>query len=55
MYTLIIIKNFIFLFTVYRNERKEHKFEQQKYIKKATSTIQTKKYLILMILMLIKN
>ena len=34
MYTQIIIKNFLlFFFTVYKNERKEHKFWQQKYQK----------------------
>ena len=44
---------FTFFFTVYKNERKEHKFDS-KNIKKATSTIKTKRYLIWMILMLIK-
>ena len=34
MYTQIIIKIFLlFFFTVYKNERKEHKFWQQKYQK----------------------
>ena len=34
MYTQIIIKKFLlFFFTVYKNERKEHKFWQQKYQK----------------------
>ena len=44
---------FTFFFTVYKNERKEHKFDS-KNIKKATSTIKTKRYLIWVILMLIK-
>ena len=35
MYTQIIIKkNLLFFFTVYKNERKEHKFWQQKYQEK---------------------
>ena len=34
MYTLIIIKRFpLFFFIAYKNERKEHKFWQQKYKK----------------------
>ena len=34
MHTQIIIKKFLlFFFTVYKNERKEHKFWQQKYQK----------------------
>ena len=30
MYTQIIIKKLLFFFTVYKNEWKEHKFQQQK-------------------------
>ena len=34
MYTQIIVKKFLlFFFTVYKNERKEHRFWQQKYKK----------------------
>ena len=46
MYTQIIVKKFLlFFFTVYKNERKNINFDN-KNIKKATSTIKTKKHLI---------